>query len=70
MHIIARRAAIGFGSPLLLTSVRTSRSTGCRGVLTMAERSPQSDVFNKPKIELHVHLDGAIRVQTIIEVAK
>lgn len=27
-------------------------------------------VFNKPKIELHVHLDGAIRVQTILDVAK
>ncbi|XP_034029256.1 adenosine deaminase [Thalassophryne amazonica] len=27
-------------------------------------------VFDKPKIELHVHLDGAIRVQTILDVAK
>ncbi|CAL8366954.1 unnamed protein product [Lota lota] len=27
-------------------------------------------VFNKPKVELHVHLDGAIRVQTILDVAK
>ncbi|XP_027865980.1 adenosine deaminase [Xiphophorus couchianus] len=70
MHIIARRAAIGFGSPLLLSSVRTSKPTGCRGLLTMAERCPHSEVFNKPKIELHVHLDGAIRVQTILDVAK
>uniref|UniRef100_A0A147AT74 Adenosine deaminase n=1 Tax=Fundulus heteroclitus TaxID=8078 RepID=A0A147AT74_FUNHE len=70
MHIIARRAAIGFCSPLLLGSVRTSRPTGCRGLPTMAQRSPPSDVFNKPKIELHVHLDGAIRVETILDVAK
>uniref|UniRef100_UPI003AAB3387 adenosine deaminase isoform X2 n=1 Tax=Centroberyx gerrardi TaxID=166262 RepID=UPI003AAB3387 len=27
-------------------------------------------VFNKPKVELHVHLDGAIRVQTILDVAE
>ncbi|XP_069567043.1 adenosine deaminase [Brachyistius frenatus] len=27
-------------------------------------------VFNKPKVELHVHLDGAIRVQTIFDVAE
>ncbi|XP_029011359.1 adenosine deaminase [Betta splendens] len=27
-------------------------------------------VFDKPKVELHVHLDGAIRVQTILDVAK
>ncbi|XP_030640619.1 adenosine deaminase-like isoform X2 [Chanos chanos] len=26
--------------------------------------------FNKPKVELHVHLDGAIRVETIMDVAK
>ncbi|XP_042607421.1 adenosine deaminase-like [Cyprinus carpio] len=26
--------------------------------------------FDKPKIELHVHLDGAIRIKTIVEVAK
>ncbi|XP_010773783.1 adenosine deaminase-like [Notothenia coriiceps] len=30
----------------------------------------QEVVFNKPKVELHVHLDGAIRVQTILDVAK
>ncbi|XP_076022213.1 adenosine deaminase [Genypterus blacodes] len=27
-------------------------------------------VFNKPKVELHVHLDGAFRVQTIMDIAK
>ncbi|XP_030623858.1 adenosine deaminase [Chanos chanos] len=26
--------------------------------------------FNKPKVELHVHLDGAIRVETIVDVAE
>lgn len=36
----------------------------------MAELSSKQVVFNKPKVELHVHLDGAIRVQTILDVAK
>ncbi|XP_068186350.1 adenosine deaminase isoform X2 [Antennarius striatus] len=36
----------------------------------MAELPPGQLVFNKPKVELHVHLDGAIRVQTILDVAK
>ncbi|XP_061591148.1 adenosine deaminase [Cololabis saira] len=36
----------------------------------MAQTSPETVVFSKPKVELHVHLDGAIRVQTILEVAK
>ncbi|XP_070766202.1 adenosine deaminase isoform X2 [Enoplosus armatus] len=36
----------------------------------MAELSPEQVVFDKPKVELHVHLDGAIRVQTILDVAK
>uniref|UniRef100_A0A3Q2CPS6 adenosine deaminase n=2 Tax=Cyprinodon variegatus TaxID=28743 RepID=A0A3Q2CPS6_CYPVA len=71
MHIIARRAAAGFGfPPLLISSVRTSKHTGCRGLPTMAERSQQPQLFNQPKIELHVHLDGAIRVETIFDVAK
>ncbi|KAM4563121.1 adenosine deaminase [Odontesthes bonariensis] len=65
MHIIVKRAAIGIGSPLL-SSVCTSRLTGCRRISTMAEQV----VFDKPKIELHVHLDGAIRVETILDVAK
>ncbi|XP_053500249.1 adenosine deaminase isoform X2 [Ictalurus furcatus] len=26
--------------------------------------------FDKPKVELHVHLDGAIRIETILDVAK
>ncbi|XP_029290801.1 adenosine deaminase [Cottoperca gobio] len=69
MHIIARRAAIGFGSPVL-SSLCTSRLTGSRKLCTMAELSSEQVVFNKPKVELHVHLDGAIRVQTILDVAK
>ncbi|XP_008286171.1 adenosine deaminase isoform X2 [Stegastes partitus] len=36
----------------------------------MAQLSSEQVVFNKPKVELHVHLDGAIRVQTILDVAK
>ncbi|XP_026187283.1 adenosine deaminase [Mastacembelus armatus] len=36
----------------------------------MAEHSSEPVVFDKPKVELHVHLDGAIRVKTILEVAK
>ncbi|KAJ8369694.1 hypothetical protein SKAU_G00097220 [Synaphobranchus kaupii] len=30
----------------------------------------QQATFDKPKIELHVHLDGAIRLETILDVAK
>ncbi|TDH10178.1 hypothetical protein EPR50_G00072390 [Perca flavescens] len=69
MHIIARRAAIGFCSPVLI-SLCTSTLTGSRSLCTMAELSSQQVVFNKPKVELHVHLDGAIRVETILDVAK
>nr|ACI69136.1 Adenosine deaminase [Salmo salar] len=36
----------------------------------MAEHLTEQIVFNKPKIELHVHLDGAIRVETILDVAE
>ncbi|XP_070695545.1 adenosine deaminase [Pempheris klunzingeri] len=72
MHIIARRAAIGFGSPVL-SALSTRRLTGSssssRRLCTMAEQCPEQVVFNKPKVELHVHLDGAIRVQTILDVA-
>ncbi|XP_074499487.1 adenosine deaminase [Sebastes fasciatus] len=69
MHIIGRRAAAGFCSPVLsslwsLCTTSSSRST------MMAELSQEQVVFNKPKVELHVHLDGAIRVQTILDVAK
>uniref|UniRef100_A0A8C2PRR5 Adenosine deaminase n=1 Tax=Cyprinus carpio TaxID=7962 RepID=A0A8C2PRR5_CYPCA len=35
----------------------------------MAEKNGKTE-FDQPKIELHVHLDGAIRIKTIIEVAK
>uniref|UniRef100_A0A9J7ZE10 Adenosine deaminase n=1 Tax=Cyprinus carpio carpio TaxID=630221 RepID=A0A9J7ZE10_CYPCA len=35
----------------------------------MAEKNGKPE-FDQPKIELHVHLDGAIRIKTIIEVAK
>ncbi|KAI3357795.1 hypothetical protein L3Q82_016186, partial [Scortum barcoo] len=73
MHIIARRAAQSFGSPvlLLLGTLRSSRHTGTGSRLcTMAQLSSEQVVFNKPKVELHVHLDGAIRVQTILDVAR
>uniref|UniRef100_A0A668SUC5 Adenosine deaminase n=2 Tax=Oreochromis aureus TaxID=47969 RepID=A0A668SUC5_OREAU len=69
MHIIARRAAISLGSPLV-SSLYTSRLSHNRAFSTMADRSSEQVVFNKPKVELHVHLDGAIRVQTIVDVAK
>ncbi|XP_077369392.1 adenosine deaminase [Festucalex cinctus] len=36
----------------------------------MSEPRSRQDVFAKPKVELHVHLDGAIRVQTILDVAR
>ncbi|KAJ8400611.1 hypothetical protein AAFF_G00393800 [Aldrovandia affinis] len=37
----------------------------------MAEHLVSNQVtFNKPKVELHVHLDGAIRPETILDVAK
>ncbi|XP_024231990.1 adenosine deaminase [Oncorhynchus tshawytscha] len=41
-----------------------------RRAFTMAEHFTEQIVFNKPKIELHVHLDGAIRVETILDVAR
>ncbi|XP_078111966.1 adenosine deaminase [Sander vitreus] len=69
MHIIARRAAIGFCSSVLST-LCTSGLTGSHSLCTMAELSSQQVVFDKPKVELHVHLDGAIRVQTLLDVAK
>uniref|UniRef100_A0A3Q2V7U7 Adenosine deaminase n=2 Tax=Haplochromis burtoni TaxID=8153 RepID=A0A3Q2V7U7_HAPBU len=68
MHIIARRAAISFGSPLV-SSLYTSRLSH-NAFSTMADRSSEQVVFSKPKVELHVHLDGAIRVQTIMDVAQ
>ncbi|XP_026872297.2 adenosine deaminase isoform X2 [Electrophorus electricus] len=30
----------------------------------------EKPIFDKPKVELHVHLDGAVRIETIIDVAK
>ncbi|XP_061529770.1 adenosine deaminase isoform X1 [Phycodurus eques] len=36
----------------------------------MSELPIRKVVFDKPKVELHVHLDGAIRVQTIFDVAR
>ncbi|KAJ8016971.1 hypothetical protein DPEC_G00012930 [Dallia pectoralis] len=36
----------------------------------MAQPASTETIFNKPKIELHVHLDGAIRVKTILDVAR
>ncbi|XP_062283393.1 adenosine deaminase [Scomber scombrus] len=70
MHITVRLAAIRFGSPVLISSLCSSRLQGSRRLFTMAEHSSEKVVFNKPKVELHVHLDGAIRVQTILDVAK
>uniref|UniRef100_A0A3B4TME5 Adenosine deaminase n=2 Tax=Seriola dumerili TaxID=41447 RepID=A0A3B4TME5_SERDU len=69
MHIMARRAAMSIASPVL-SAVCTSGLTGSRRTSTMAEHTPEQVVFNKPKVELHVHLDGAIRVQTILDIAK
>ncbi|KAM3618605.1 uncharacterized protein V6R79_022447 [Siganus canaliculatus] len=66
MHIIVRRAASGFRSTLFSSVCTSSRLPGSRTHCTMAEQV----VFNKPKVELHVHLDGAFRVQTILDVAK
>ncbi|XP_067449339.1 adenosine deaminase [Thunnus thynnus] len=70
MHAAVKRAAIRFGSTVLISSLCTSRHSGSRKLFTMAEHSSEQVVFNKPKVELHVHLDGAIRVQTILDVAK
>ncbi|XP_072304958.1 adenosine deaminase [Eucyclogobius newberryi] len=54
-------ATINPSSPRAPSSVRS----------TNRSRSMDSGaVFNQPKVELHVHLDGAIRVQTILDVAK
>jgi len=33
-------------------------------------RSGKIDIKNLPKIELHCHLDGSLRVETVIELAK
>ncbi|XP_023248701.1 adenosine deaminase [Seriola lalandi dorsalis] len=60
---------MSIGSPVL-SALCTSRLTGSRRTSTMAEHTPEQVVFNKPKVELHVHLDGAIRVQTILDIAK
>lgn len=36
----------------------------------MDRLSSEPAVFDQPKVELHVHLDGAIRVQTLLDVAR
>ncbi|XP_008317190.1 adenosine deaminase [Cynoglossus semilaevis] len=69
MLIGRRAAAISVISPLL-GALYTGAPTGTRLLSTMDEHTPEKVVFNKPKVELHVHLDGAIRVQTILDVAK
>ncbi|XP_057673225.1 adenosine deaminase [Corythoichthys intestinalis] len=35
-----------------------------------SELGSRREVFDEPKVELHVHLDGAVRAQTIIDVAR
>ncbi|KAM6976490.1 adenosine deaminase [Aplochiton taeniatus] len=79
MYII-QRTAIGFGFQVLTGRNSKSRHsfyrhtisrfTRSQSAFTMADHFSEQVVFNKPKIELHVHLDGALRVQTILEVAK
>ncbi|XP_074538484.1 adenosine deaminase [Halichoeres trimaculatus] len=71
MLVITRRAAKDFGSPLL-SALCSSRITGSGGnrLCNMAGNSSEEVIFNKPKVELHVHLDGAIRVQTILDIAR
>nr|XP_057908659.1 adenosine deaminase [Doryrhamphus excisus] len=61
MLIVASRAALRL-APLLHRSASQSAS--------MSQLRGRQDVFNKPKVELHVHLDGAIRVETILDVAR
>ncbi|XP_007894987.2 adenosine deaminase isoform X2 [Callorhinchus milii] len=70
-------------SALALTSSRLL-SLGCRTVSPPGARAgardgardgagsgaPTALSFDKPKVELHIHLDGAIRPKTILEVAK
>uniref|UniRef100_A0AAQ4RR58 Adenosine deaminase n=1 Tax=Gasterosteus aculeatus aculeatus TaxID=481459 RepID=A0AAQ4RR58_GASAC len=51
----------------VLGALSTATVPRCRILSVMAKRE---EVFNQPKVELHVHLDGAIRVQTILDVAK
>ncbi|XP_054636547.1 adenosine deaminase isoform X2 [Dunckerocampus dactyliophorus] len=62
MLILASRAALRLGAPLLHCSASQPAS--------MSQLCARQDVFNKPKVELHVHLDGAIRVETILDVAR
>ncbi|XP_061838798.1 adenosine deaminase [Nerophis lumbriciformis] len=58
MLILASRAALRLCAPLLHYSAN------------MSQLCARQDAFTKPKIELHVHLDGAIRVETILDVAR
>lgn len=37
---------------------------------TVANKESITSILTDPQVELHVHLDGAIRVETIIDVAK
>nr|XP_019965106.1 PREDICTED: adenosine deaminase-like [Paralichthys olivaceus] len=69
MHI-TRGVAISAVPPVLSALCTGSLTGSRRNLSTMAEHAPEQVVFNKPKVELHVHLDGAIRVQTILDVAK
>ncbi|XP_066558783.1 adenosine deaminase isoform X1 [Amia ocellicauda] len=55
-----------------LSHCRLSKFTDSDRNSIMAENgtNDQQAAFNKPKVELHVHLDGAIRPETILEFAK
>ncbi|KAJ3586264.1 hypothetical protein NHX12_012664 [Muraenolepis orangiensis] len=65
----------GGGGELSFSRTRTRTRTITAPLHTSSAKMtepflPEHVVFNKPKVELHVHLDGAIRVQTILDVAK
>lgn len=58
------------GCPVLSSVSVSSKLTGSLSTMAQVCVCPEMVVFDKPKVELHVHLDGAIRVKTILDVAK